>query len=153
MLDYCRLRWWIEDWPRIPQSGSKAEFLNLQTAERPERAIAIKGSIARHLHAMVLLGRETLELSADVFFQSGNPGAERCAGRHRQHPTRGSGKCHAHLGHARQVHGPQERSTFRDKVFWRGHSVLANCTQAYEPFIKTYSERFYPNLHPDKTYS
>ncbi len=68
ILHSYRLRWRIEDWHRILKSGCRAAFLNLQTAERLERAIAIKGVIAWRLHAMVLLGRETPELPADTLF-------------------------------------------------------------------------------------
>ncbi len=68
VLNSYRLRWRIEDWHRILKSGCKAKFLNLQTAERLERAIAIKGVIAWRLHAMVLLGRETPDLPADMLF-------------------------------------------------------------------------------------
>ena len=65
-----RLRWWIEDWHRILKSGCWAEFLNLQTADRLKRAIAIKAVIAWCLHAMAMLGRETPELPAEALFSS-----------------------------------------------------------------------------------
>ena len=68
LLEYYRLRWRIEDWHRILKSGCQAEFLNLQTADRLERAIAIKAVIAWRLHAMVRLGRDTPELPAEVLF-------------------------------------------------------------------------------------
>ncbi len=68
VLHYYRRRWRIEDWHRILKSGCKAEFLNLQSAEQLQRAIAIRGVIAWRLQALVLLGRETPELPAEVWF-------------------------------------------------------------------------------------
>ena len=68
MLEWYRLRWRIEDWHRILKSGCKVEYLGHRTAERIERAVTIKPVIAWRLAAMTLLGRETPELPAAVFF-------------------------------------------------------------------------------------
>jgi len=68
ILEWYRLRWRIEDWHRILKSGCKAEYLGHRTGERIERAVTIKAVIAWRLAAMTLLGRETPELPAEVFY-------------------------------------------------------------------------------------
>ncbi len=68
VLEWYRLRWRIEDWHRILKSGCKVEYLGHRTGERIERAVTIKAVIAWRLAAMTLLGRETPELPAAVFF-------------------------------------------------------------------------------------
>jgi hypothetical protein len=64
---YC-LRWRIEDWHRVLKSGCKIEELRYETAERLKRGIAINAVIAWRIMLMTLLGRETPELPAEVFF-------------------------------------------------------------------------------------
>ncbi len=68
VLQWYRLRWRIEDWHRILKSGCKVEYLGHRTGERIERAVTIKPVIAWRLAALTLLGRETPELPATVFF-------------------------------------------------------------------------------------
>ena len=68
VLEWYRLRWRIEDWHRILKSGCKVEYLGHRTGERIERAVTIKAVIAWRLAALTLLGRETPELPATVFF-------------------------------------------------------------------------------------
>ncbi len=68
VLQWYRLRWRIEDWHRILKSGCKVEYLGHRTGERIERAVTIKAVIAWRLAALTLLGRETPELPAEVFF-------------------------------------------------------------------------------------
>lgn len=68
VLHWYRLRWRIEDWHRILKSGCKVEYLGHRTGQRIERAVTIKAVIAWRLAAMTLLGRETPELPAAVFF-------------------------------------------------------------------------------------
>ena len=68
VLQWYRLRWRIEDWHRILKSGCKVQYLGHRTGERIERAVTIKAVIAWRLAAMTLLGRETPELPAQVFF-------------------------------------------------------------------------------------
>ena len=62
------LRWRIEDYFRILKSGCKVEELQHHSAERLERAIAIKMVIAWRIQLMVRLGREVPELPAEVLF-------------------------------------------------------------------------------------
>ena len=64
---YC-LRWRIEDWHRVLKSGCKIENLQHQTAERLERAIAIRMVIAWRVMLMTLLGRETTDLPPELMF-------------------------------------------------------------------------------------
>jgi len=64
---YC-LRWRIEDWHRVLKTGCTIEELGHKTAERLKRAIAISAVIAWRIMLMTLLGRETPDLPASVFF-------------------------------------------------------------------------------------
>jgi hypothetical protein len=64
---YC-LRWRIEDWHRVLKSGCRIEDLAHETAERLRRAIAINLVIAWRIMLMVLMGRETPKLPAEVLF-------------------------------------------------------------------------------------
>ena len=64
---YC-LRWRIEDWQRVLKSGCRIEDLAHESAERLRRAIGINLVIAWRIMLMTLLGRETPELPAEVFF-------------------------------------------------------------------------------------
>jgi hypothetical protein len=64
---YC-LRWRIEDWHRVLKSGCRVEALGHDTAERLQRAIAIKAVIAWRIMLLTLLGRETPDLPPEVLF-------------------------------------------------------------------------------------
>jgi hypothetical protein len=64
---YC-CRWRIEDWHRVLKSGCRVEALAHDTAERLQRAIAIKVVIAWRIMLMTLLGRETPGLPAEALF-------------------------------------------------------------------------------------
>ncbi len=68
VLDWYGLRWRIEDWHRILKAGCKVEYLGHRKGERIERVVTIKAVIAWRLAAMTLLGRETPELPAEVFY-------------------------------------------------------------------------------------
>ena len=68
ILQWYALRWRIEDYFRILKSGCKVEELQHHSAERLERAIAIKMVIAWRIQLMVRLGREVPELPAEVLF-------------------------------------------------------------------------------------
>ena len=68
ILHWYALRWRIEDYFRILKSGCKVEELQHHSAERLERAIAIKMVIAWRIQLMVRLGREVPELPAEVLF-------------------------------------------------------------------------------------
>ena len=67
LRDYA-LRWRIEDYFRILKSGCKVEELQHHSAERLERAIAIKMVVGWRIQLMVRLGREVPQLPAEVLF-------------------------------------------------------------------------------------
>jgi hypothetical protein len=64
---YC-LRWRIEDWHRVLKSGCNIEKLQLNTAERLKRTIAINLVIAWRIMLLTLLGRECPSLATEVLF-------------------------------------------------------------------------------------
>ena len=64
---YC-LRWRIEDWHRVLKSGCKIEDLAHHSAERIQRASAIRMVIAWRIMLMTLLGRQITDLPADILF-------------------------------------------------------------------------------------
>ncbi len=152
VLHYYRRRWRIEDWHRILKSGCKAEFLNRQSAERRQRAIAIKGVIAWRLQAMVLLGRETPELPAEVWFSDLEIRVRQDVARQRQRlPPEDLGSAVLLMvtlgGYMARKHDPPPGH----QILWRGSTILEHYTQAYEWFLATDPERFYPNLRSDRT--
>jgi len=68
LLAWYALRWRIEDWHRVLKSGCKIDELGHRSAERLERAIAIRMVIAWRVMLMTLLGREVPELPAELLF-------------------------------------------------------------------------------------
>ena len=71
ILQWYTLRWRIEDYFRILKSGCKVEELQHHTAERLERAIAIKMVVGWRIQLMVRLGREVPELPSELLFSDG----------------------------------------------------------------------------------
>jgi hypothetical protein len=68
VLKWYPLRWRIEDFNRVLKSGCETEAHAHRTAERLKRAIAIDLVVAYRIMMMVLLGRESPELPAEVLF-------------------------------------------------------------------------------------
>lgn len=68
ILRFYSLRWRIEDWHRVLKSGCAIDELGHHSAERLERAIAIRMVIAWRVMLMTLLGREVPELPAELLF-------------------------------------------------------------------------------------
>lgn len=68
ILRFYSLRWRIEDWHRVLKSGCHIDELGHQSAERLERAIAIRMVIAWRVMLMTLLGREVPELPPEILF-------------------------------------------------------------------------------------
>lgn len=68
ILSWYSLRWRIEDWHRVLKSGCNIDELGHHTAERLERAIAIRMVIAWRVMLMTLLGREAPELLPQILF-------------------------------------------------------------------------------------
>lgn len=68
VLRWYSLRWRIEDWHRVLKSGCHIDELGHHSAERLERAIAIRMVIAWRVMLMTLLGREVPELPPELLF-------------------------------------------------------------------------------------
>jgi len=68
ILRWYALRWRIEDWHRVLKSGCKIDELGHHSAERLERAIAIRMVIAWRVMLMTLLGREAPDLPPELLF-------------------------------------------------------------------------------------
>jgi hypothetical protein len=68
ILRWYSLRWRIEDWHRVLKSGCHIDELGHHSAERLERAIAIRMVIAWRVMLMTLLGREVPDLPPDILF-------------------------------------------------------------------------------------
>ena len=132
ILHWYALRWRIEDYFRILKSGCKVEELQHHSAERLERAIAIKMVIAWRIQLMVRLGREVPELPAQVLFcdtelrvlatfaRSRNLAPPQHLGEAVQLLARLGGW----LGRARDPPGAQ--------LLWHGYTQLAAMTFAFE---------------------
>ena len=71
VLQWYALRWRIEEYFRVLKSGCKVEELQHHTAERLERAMAIKMVIGWRIQLMVQLGREVPDLPGELLFSDG----------------------------------------------------------------------------------
>ena len=71
LLQWHAIRWRIEDYFRMLKSGCKVEELQHHTAERLERAIAIKRLVGWRIQLMVRLGREVPGLPSEMLFCDG----------------------------------------------------------------------------------
>ena len=71
ILRWYALRWRIEEYFRVLKSGCKVEELQHHTAERLERAMAIKMVIGWRIQLMVQLGREVPDLPGELLFSDG----------------------------------------------------------------------------------
>ena len=153
VLDWYRLRWRIEDWHRILKYGCKAEYLSHQTGDRIERAVTIKAVIAWRLAAMVLMGRETPELPAEVLFSNVEIMALADLATDRKLPQPDD------LGRAvlvmamlggylnRKHDGPPGH-----KKIWEGYIRLAVKAQTYDRLLRMDSTSLlYQRLRPDKS--
>lgn len=132
ILAWYALRWRIEDWHRVLKSGCKIDELGHRSAERLERAIAIRMVIAWRVMLMTLLGREVPELPAELLFSDIELRVlgDFAQSRQRQRPTT--------LGEAvllvAILGGYLSRK--RDpppghQLIWHGYSTLATMTFAY----------------------
>ncbi len=68
MVKYYQLRWRIEDHFRVLKTGCKVENLWMQDAKALHRVITLYMVSAWRIMLMTLLGRETVDLPAEVFF-------------------------------------------------------------------------------------
>ena len=132
ILQHYTLRWRIEDYFRILKSGCKVEALQHHSAERLERAIAIKMVIAWRIQLMVRLGREVPELPAEVVFSDIELRVLATFARSRNlAPPRHLGEAvellarlGGWLGRTRDPPGAQ--------LLWHGYTQLAAMTFAFE---------------------
>ncbi len=153
ILRWYALRQWIEDWHRILKSGCKAEHLNHQEGERIERAVTVKAVIAWRLHAMVMLGRETPELPADVLFPQAEIEALRVFAENRRLKIRPDD-----LGSAVRIMVIKGGYIDRPKApppghntLWRGYARLAADAAFLEMLVENGRlDPDYRKLRPDK---
>ena len=68
VVEYYVRRWRIEEFFRVLKSGCKVEQMQLRSALRLKRACALYCVIAWRIMLLVLLGRTTPELDAEVFY-------------------------------------------------------------------------------------
>ena len=132
LLQCYALRWRIEDYFRILKSGCKVEELQHHSAERLERAIAIKMVVGWRIQLMVRLGREVPELPAEVLFSDIELRVLTTFARSRRlAPPEHLGKAvqllarlGGWLGRTRDPPGAQ--------LLWHGYTQLAAMTFAFE---------------------
>ena len=132
ILQWYALRWRIEDYFRILKSGCKVEELQHHSAERLERAIAIKMVVGWRIQLMVRLGREVPELPAELLFSDAELRVLATFARSRKlaPPTRLGeavslvARLGGWLGRTRDPPGAQ--------LMWHGYTQLAAMTFAFE---------------------
>ena len=132
ILHWYTLRWRIEEYFRVLKSGCKVEELQHHTAERLERAIAIKMVVGWRIQLMVQLGRETPDLPPDLLFSDGELRVLDTFARSRKLPpakTLGdavglTARLGGWLGRPRDPPGAQ--------VLWHGYTQLEAMTFAFE---------------------
>lgn len=132
ILRFYSLRWRIEDWHRVLKSGCKIDELGHESAERLERAIAIRMVIAWRVMLITLLGREVPELPAQILFSDielrviGDFAQSRGRGR----PTQlGEAVRHVAIlgGYLNRNHDPPPGH----QLMWHGYATLATMCMAY----------------------
>ena len=132
ILQWYTLRWRIEDYFRILKSGCKVEELQHHTAERLERAIAIKMVVGWRIQLMVRLGREVPELPSELLFSDGELRVLATFARSRElpHPERLGdavglvARLGGWLGRTRDPPGAQ--------LMWHGYTQLVPMAFAFE---------------------
>ena len=132
ILHWYSLRWRIEEYFRVLKSGCKVEELQHHTAERLERAMAIKMVIGWRIQLMVQLGREVPDLPGELLFSDGELRVLATFARSRKlpPPTRLGdavglvGRLGGWLGRPREPPGAQ--------LLWYGYMQLVAMTFAFE---------------------
>ena len=132
ILQWYALRWRIEDYFRILKSGCKVEELQHHSAERLERAIAIKMVVGWRIQLMVRLGREVPELPSELLFSDGELRVLATFARSRElpHPERLGdavalvARLGGWLGRTRDPPGAQ--------LMWHGYTQLVAMAFAFE---------------------
>ena len=132
VLHWYTLRWRIEDYFRVLKSGCKVEELQHHTAERLQRAIAIKMVVGWRIQLMVRLGREVPDLPAELLFSDAELRVLGVFAKSRQRPppTRLGAAVElvaclgGWLGSSRDPPGAQ--------LMWHGYSQLVAMAFAFE---------------------
>ena len=132
ILQWYARRWRIEEYFRVLKSGCKVEELQHHTAERLERAMAIKMVIGWRIQLMVQLGREVPDLPGDLLFSDGELRVLATFARSRKlpPPTRLGdavglvGRLGGWLGRQRDPPGAQ--------LLWHGYTQLVAMAFAFE---------------------
>ena len=132
VLRWYTLRWRIEDYFRVLKSGCKVEELQHHSAERLERAIAIKMVVAWRVQLMVRLGREQPDLPSELLFSDGELRVLTVFATSRQRPPP------ARLGAAVELVARlggwlgQKRAPPGAQLMWHGYTQLMAMTFAFE---------------------
>ena len=132
ILHWYSLRWRIEEYFRVLKSGCKVEELQHHTAERLERAMAIKMVIGWRIQLMVQLGREVPDLPGELLFSDGELRVLATFARSRKLPPPARlgdavglvGRLGGWLGRPREPPGAQ--------LLWYGYIQLVAMTFAFE---------------------
>jgi len=132
ILHWYSLRWRIEDWHRVLKSGCSIDELGHHSAERLERAIAIRMVIAWRVMLMTLLGREVPELPPEILFSDVEL---RVIGDYAQSRGRSRPTQLAHAvrvvaifgGYLNRNHDPPPGH----QLMWHGYATLATMCMAY----------------------
>ena len=132
ILHWYSLRWRIEEYFRVLKSGCKVEELQHHTAERLERAMAIKMVIGWRIQLMVQLGREVPDLPGELLFSDGELRVLATFARSRKLPPPARlgdavgliGRLGGWLGRPREPPGAQ--------LLWHGYIQLVAMTFAFE---------------------
>ena len=114
----------IEDYFRVLKSGCKVEELQHHSAERLQRAIAIKMVVAWRIQLMVRLGREVPDLPRELLFSDAELRVLTVFAKSRQRATSAPRRCRRRLGHTRDPPGAQ--------LMWHGYIQLVAMTFAFE---------------------
>ena len=132
ILQWYARRWRIEEYFRVLKSGCKVEELQHHTAERLERAMAIKMVIGWRIQLMVQLGREVPDLPGDLLFSDGELRVLATFARSRKLPPPVrlgdavglTARLGGWLGRSREPPGAQ--------LLWHGYTQLAAMAFAFE---------------------
>ncbi len=132
ILQWYVRRWRIEEYFRVLKSGCKVEELQHHTAERLERAMAIKMVIGWRIQLMVQLGREVPDLPGDLLFSDGELRVLATFARSRKLPPPARlgdavglvGRLGGWLGRQRDPPGAQ--------LMWHGYTQLVAMAFAFE---------------------
>ncbi|MDZ7840964.1 MAG: IS4 family transposase [Gammaproteobacteria bacterium] len=133
VLRWYSLRWRIEDWHRVLKSGCSIDELGHHSAERLERAIAIRLVIAWRVMLMTLLGRDVPGLPPELLFSDLELRVlgDFAQSRGRDRPTQlGQAAREVAIlgGYLNRKHDPAPGH----QLMWHGYTTLSNMCMAYQ---------------------